>query len=262
MTTPADSANLYKILLPGRLPCHGGSGAWPPPGEWRQEAGPLRPCEAGTLHLCGVEDLPAWLVQGGEIWEAEADGAVVVGHWKVGCLRARLVEAVGVLTREVIDAVAAEAIRLCCAVVRRRLARDWQGDGRPEAALQAAEAVAAALVGGAAADVAASASAAAASASAAGDAAWVGESVAGAAALAAGDAALVAKDAAWVAARVAGDAARDVGAAVGVAARDAGRAAGDAGDAARRWLGGRLLAHLAGDAPPVDYAAVAAGWVA
>ena len=212
---------LYKILPPGREPAHGGSGAWPPPGEWRSEPGPLTLCVAGTLHLCRAEDLPRWLVGDGEVWEAEAAGDVVAGSDKVGCLRARLLSRVGVLTHGVLLAITADAVQIRCAVVRLRLERDWRGDGRPEAALQAAEAIAALLVGGGArsADAAADAYAA--------DAAD-----------------------AYAAARASADAAADAAYAAAAAA-----AAG-----VRHWLGQRLLALLAGEAGEVDYRAVAAGW--
>lgn len=79
----------YKVFGKGRMPCHGGSGKWPEPGEWLESSGPLRLCEDGTLHLCRRQDLIYWL--GAEIWIAEASGETIVGEDKIGCLRARLI---------------------------------------------------------------------------------------------------------------------------------------------------------------------------
>lgn len=101
----------YKILGLDRQPCHGGTGQWPEPGEWRVESGPLRLFQRGTLHLCQVQHLPIWLHYPGEVWEAEADGKVTVGKYNVGVLRARLTRRVGTLTTALLARWAADCAK-------------------------------------------------------------------------------------------------------------------------------------------------------
>lgn len=62
------------------------AGTWQP-GIWREHPGPLVPGLSG-LHLARPQDLPFYL--GPEIWEAEADGAVVAGEFEVVTRRARI----------------------------------------------------------------------------------------------------------------------------------------------------------------------------
>jgi hypothetical protein len=68
---------LYKVLGPNRMPCNGGSGQWPPKGQWLRVKGDLEPCSNG-LHLCRRQDLIYWI--GPEIYRVadyDAEGLVV-----------------------------------------------------------------------------------------------------------------------------------------------------------------------------------------
>ena len=231
--------NYYKCLVANRMPAHGGAGQWPPPGEWLTAPGPLVLCEPGTLHLCRRQDVILWLSE--ELWEAEADGEVLVGEDKIGCLRARLVRRVDTWTER-----AARLFATDCA--ERALRREREAGREPDARSWRAVAVARAFVRGEATDVelaaardAARDAARAATWAAAGAATWAaaGAAARDAARAATRDAAGAAAGAAtWAAARAAArDAARD-------AARAAARAA--ARDAERAWQTERLWALLEG----------------
>ncbi len=86
---------LYKVILPGGKPAHGGRPdfVWPlpadgQPGAWVSVSGPLVICE-NALHLT---DSPAdWYQIGAELYEAECRGEIVDGGNKLGCREARLV---------------------------------------------------------------------------------------------------------------------------------------------------------------------------
>jgi hypothetical protein len=78
----------FKVLDADRMTYHGGSGQWPPPGEWREIEGEIIPCKNG-LHGCREQDLVEWL--GPEIWEMEFDGELVTANNKVIGHRARLI---------------------------------------------------------------------------------------------------------------------------------------------------------------------------
>ena len=85
----SDPVNYYKVLGPDRMPHHGGSGQWPPPGEWLRVEGGIIPCENG-LHVCTREQLIKWI--GPEIWEVQVDrrSHVVDAGDKTVVRRARL----------------------------------------------------------------------------------------------------------------------------------------------------------------------------
>ena len=206
----------YKILGARRRPCHGGTGQWPPPGEWLRVDGPLVACEHG-LHLCREQDLVRWL--GPEIWLAEYDddAEVVVAPDKLIVRRARLIERVEAWTETTARLFAADCAEHALPVYERRYAED----ARPRRAIAAARAYARGEI-----DAAALA--------AARDAAWA----------VARDAA---RDAAWDAAwSAAWDAALAAArAAASDAASDAALSA--ARDAERTWQTARLIAYLRGE---------------
>lgn len=49
----------YKWLSPDREPIHGGSGQYPPPGEWAEYTD-VKPCLSG-YHVCTAQQLPHWV---------------------------------------------------------------------------------------------------------------------------------------------------------------------------------------------------------
>ena len=80
------SAQLYKVLGPGRKSCHGGSQTWEP-GVWYTVTGDLEPCKNG-LHLCRAQDLLEWLRE--EVWHAEVRGQQIAAENKVVVRSARI----------------------------------------------------------------------------------------------------------------------------------------------------------------------------
>jgi hypothetical protein len=80
----------FKFLAPGRLPCNGGSGAWPEPGVWTPRAHRVVPCKSG-FHGCRAHQLIDWL--GPELWRAEFEDVTDCGD-KIVAARARLIERV------------------------------------------------------------------------------------------------------------------------------------------------------------------------
>ena len=78
---------LYKVTGEHGEAIHGGSGTWRL-NRWRSVRGPLKPCSHG-LHLCTIEQLPAWL--GTVIWEVETDGEMIDAGDKTVARRARVV---------------------------------------------------------------------------------------------------------------------------------------------------------------------------
>ena len=78
----------YKVLGPGQVSCHGGSGKWVK-GRWRSVEGKLVPCSNG-IHLCRREDLVRWL--NAQIWEVEWSGEMVRAENKVVVRRACVVK--------------------------------------------------------------------------------------------------------------------------------------------------------------------------
>jgi len=122
---------LWKVLRADRYSLHGGTGQWPPAGEWREVPGDLDPCRNG-LHLCRRGDLVHWL--GPEIWEAECEGEMVVGDNKIVCRRARLVRP--------LDTWCDRAARLFACDCAERALPLWTAvypaDGRPAEAIRVA----------------------------------------------------------------------------------------------------------------------------
>jgi hypothetical protein len=233
----------YKFLAPGRLPCHGGAGAWPEPGVWTPRIDRLVPCLFG-YHLCFPEHLHDWL--GPELWRAEWRGACIDAEDKIVVEQARLLERVEAWNERTARLYACDCaervvrltgpdVRAVAAIaVARRFAIGEASDEEWAAARSAAEAAEGATAGAtwtadavwasamAAATVSATASATASAASAAASAASAAASAAAMAA-AAGAAALA-------------DAAADAAA--------WGAAWGAARDAERSWQTARLLATL------------------
>jgi hypothetical protein len=167
---------LYKITLPDGTPCHGGSGLWPlpeadEPGAWRSIDGAIIPCSNG-LHLCETGDLHDWLKLGAAVWEAEAGPRTVRADNKTVAASARLLRLVGILSRDVLVAWAAD----CAEHVLPLFEARFPDDKRPRKAAAADAAYAAA------------------------DAAYAAAYAAAAAAYAAADAAAYAADAAYAAA--------------------------------------------------------------
>ena len=168
---PSHPAPLYKVLGPDRMPHHGGRGQWPPPGEWLEATGALKPCSNG-LHLCRAKDLVLWL--GPEIWTAEADGEVIDHDDKVVVRRARLISRVETWTERTARLFAAD----CAEHVLPIYEAAHPSDTRPRDAIVAAHAYARGDIddaAGAAAWAAAWAAAGAAAGAAARDAAWAAE---------------------------------------------------------------------------------------
>ena len=227
-TTPP----LYKVLVrhDGRLhSCHGGSGQWRP-GRWRAVRGDLKPCDTG-LHLCRARDLPEWLREDAEVWEAEGAGDEVTCRDKMVYRRARVTSRVGILSARTLRLFAADCAER--ALLRERKA-GRKPDARSWAAVQAARDYAEGRIDRTALRAAAAAAYDAYAAAAAAYAAYDAAYAAAYDAYAAADAAHAAADAA---ARAAADALADAVA----AAYD---------DAEREWQGARLLAYLRGETPP------------
>jgi hypothetical protein len=225
----------YKFLGPGRMPCHGGRGAWPEPGAWTPVLAGLVPCKRG-YHVCGPRQLVEWI--GPELWRVEWRGESVDDGDKLVVAEARLVERITAWderTARLFACDCAERVvhltgpddRCVAAIaVARRFARGEATDRDRTAAVDAASA-------------AARASRTAAVRAAALAAAWAaGEATASA----------TAGDAASAAARATTTAARDAALiAATAAAGDAATAAliattaAAAGDAERAWQTDRLL---------------------
>lgn len=202
---------LYKILGPNRTSYHGGTGPWPPPGEWLRVDGPLVVCKHG-LHLCREQDLVHWL--GPEIWEAEHDGSEIIECAdKIVVRAARLVRHCDTWTERTARLYAADCAEHALPIYERH----YPDDARPRLSIAVARAYARGEIGAVARDAARDAALAAArdaaraaAGDAAGNAAWA-----------------AARDAAWSAAwSVAWSAARD---------------------AARAWQTARLLEYLRGE---------------
>ena len=132
----AAPVRVWKVLGPARTPYHGGDKRkpWPPPGEWCEVKGELRPCRHG-LHLCGRGDLVQWL--GPQIWEAEYDPMrpflLVDGKIIAGC--ARLLRLVDSWTDETARRFAAD----CAEHVLPIFECTFPGDLRPRKAIETAK---------------------------------------------------------------------------------------------------------------------------
>ena len=92
------STKYYKILMPGRMPCHGGQGAYPPPGTPTPTV-EVDPCKSG-YHVCEEKDLRHWLKHGAEVWTVEGHGKGVRDSRKTVFPSVALGECLGTLTRE------------------------------------------------------------------------------------------------------------------------------------------------------------------
>lgn len=126
----------YKVLGAQRHPCHGGTGQWPPPGEWLRVTGRLVACEHG-LHLCRERDLVQWL--GPEIWEAEYDESDIVEcDDKIVVRTARLVRRCDTWTDRTARLFAADCAERALPIYERR----YPEDARPRRAIAAARAYA------------------------------------------------------------------------------------------------------------------------
>ena len=136
-------AKLYKVLLPGGKPAHGGSGKWHlpvgrKPGKWMSDVKDPVCCERG-YHLVTAIQLLAWLDREGlEVWEAEGAGAHTEQEDKSAWERARLVQKVGVWTERTARLFAAD----CAEAVLHIFEGDRPGDDRPRKAIEAARAFA------------------------------------------------------------------------------------------------------------------------
>jgi hypothetical protein len=235
---------LFKVLGEGRKSCHGGTGAWPAPGEWLEVTGELVPCKHG-LHLCREQDLVNWI--GPEIWEAEYEGERVDGDDKIVVRKARLVRKCENWTERTARLFACD-----CAEHVLPLYEKWNPeDKRPRQTIEVARRYAngEATSG----ELSAACAARAAARAAAIDAAWAAAMAAACAARAAAWAAArdAARDAAMAAARAAARAAAID--AAWAAARDAERAARAAAwaaarDAERKWQTARLMDYIDGRA--------------
>ena len=85
---------LYKWLIDGNKPAHGGKGKWGlpkrgKPGRWLKIKGQLVPCHHG-LHLCREGDLLRWMAQ--DLYEAEYRGELIKHDDKVVVREARLLK--------------------------------------------------------------------------------------------------------------------------------------------------------------------------
>jgi hypothetical protein len=221
---------LYKVLGEGREAYHGGTGAWPAPGEWLAVDGPLVLCENG-LHLCRAKDLVHWL--GPEIWEAEYEGEVVEGDDKVVVRKARLVRKCERWDERTARLFACDCAERALPIYEKRC----PGDDRPRKAIETARRYA-------------NGEATAKELAAAWDAVWAAGAAVWSAARAAWSAARAAGAAAWAAVRAtASDAVWAAAGAVWAATRAAEPAAGTATRAAeRKWQTERLMEYLDGTA--------------
>jgi hypothetical protein len=125
----------FKCLGPGRTAAHGGSGTWPPVGEWTKPIrGALVPCERGW-HVCSAPQLIEWLSS--EVYEVEYDGEIVADTNKFVVRHARL-------TRQLVwnDTAALLFAADCAEHVLHLYERDYPDDKRPRAAIEATRAYA------------------------------------------------------------------------------------------------------------------------
>jgi hypothetical protein len=200
------------------------------PGKWLPPITDPRPCARG-YHVVRAAYLPAhWGHEGSVLYVAEVRGAVVADTDKLACEQIRLVSRVGVLTRGVLVAFAADCAERVLPIFEAR----YPGDDRPRKAIEAARSG----------DAYAAYDAAIAAAIAANDAANAYANAAHAAYAAADAARATATDAAAYAANAA-NAAADAARAAAYAAYAAG-AAGAAANVAeeRAWQGRHLLRLL------------------
>jgi hypothetical protein len=222
---------LFKVLSHDRMPYWGGSGQWPPPGEWLEVTGELVLCENG-LHLCRERDLISWL--GPEIWEAEYEGERLDGDDKIVVRKARLVSKLETWDERTQRLFACD----CAERVLPLYEKQYPGDVRPRKATETARRFA---NGKATKEELAAAEAAVGSAVeaawAAAEAAWAAWAAAWAAAEAAVGSAV---EAAWAAAEAAWAAWAAAGSAVGSAVE----AAWAARAAERKWQTARLMGYL------------------
>lgn len=80
----------YKWLSLEREPVHGGSGQYPPPGEWTEPVA-VDPCRSG-YHVCRVGHISQWVPYvGASLWEVDCCGLCVVLRDKVVFESVRLV---------------------------------------------------------------------------------------------------------------------------------------------------------------------------
>ena len=202
----------YKVLggPTGRDPVHGGRGRWQAR-RWMPAVSP-EPCVSG-YHLCTLDQVLAWLVTAGAVWEAEGRGQVVKADNKSVHAQARLVRRLA-WSPQIAACFAAD----CADRVLPLYERAYPGDSRPREAIIAARAWALGEIS-----------------------VWTAE----AAAEAAGRAAWTAKAAGRAAAEAAGRAAAEA------AGRTAAEAAAHVAEATeRKWQTERLRQYLYGEVTP------------
>ena len=162
---------LIKILGPDRMPCNGGSGQWPPVGEWTKPiSGNLALCAKG-YHVCTIAQSLPWLNEC--LYTVEYEGEVAADHEKSVVRRARLVEQITTWDARTARLFAAD----CAEHTLYIFLRVRPDDSRPQKAIDAARAFARGEIDDAARDAARAAAWAAARATAE-DAAWDAASMA------------------------------------------------------------------------------------
>ena len=119
---------LVKMLNPGRMPAHGGSGQWPEPGKWRDVSGPLVPCENG-LHVCTISQCLEWAAP--EMWLVEVGVECIEHGDKTVTRRVRLIERVETWNDRNLRLFAAD----CAERVLPIYERHYPDDGRPRNAI-------------------------------------------------------------------------------------------------------------------------------
>jgi hypothetical protein len=135
---------LYKVLGTDGNACHGGSGKWHlpklqpdgtyKPGQWMPRLTNIELCSRG-YHLCRRGDLLHWL--NATIYEAEADGRIIIGDDKVVVSRARLLRPLG-WNEKTARLFAADCAEDCLPFWERY----YPDDDRPRKAIAAARAYA------------------------------------------------------------------------------------------------------------------------
>ena len=185
----------FKVLGPGQVSYHGGSGKWTP-GKWRNVRGRLVRCQNG-LHYVALAQLVQWL--GPEIWAFEPfPGTEVIGDRdKLVCRKGRITEQYIGWNEQSARLFAAD----CAEHVLPIFERQHPNDSRPREAIAVARKYAAGQVTPSELEVAWDAAQTAAQTTARAATAWAATEATAHAARAA-----AARDAAWDAARAAAQA--------------------------------------------------------